>query len=426
MGILDKNREIKKTSNINMSGAEIKELSVDDVNFTNKNITVIKRTLDEIPLKSEEGTAAYCPLYSVFQYVGEDVKSPHYDTTGVIFKKNHIYQNTGNSTEGYIVWTNITSSVIDMRADNDDSDKTPELTEGEDNDIVVYYKEDNTYGKILTGICKKINGSWKKYTFGTFGENTKTKITVGKLELGSDISNKTPLQVLRAILIGDEDMSEFINVYGSLGQMFNAFDTVNPSQSFMVNSHITNNGTGRTIDNVKLYWTNPPSGEEILIEEASGGGLGEMTLTSDAVDKICETLGVEEKTNKAVYEALGEDVPVFNFKGVCTFTDDPDKEYGATTTITLSAPSYYGYGTSSTEIVIGKAATTLTYTGDLISPFYKYPAIFGTLTSITDTTGMDDYTKSFELTTEEINGITYNVYTKIVPSTHTNFSYVFI
>ena len=119
-------------------------------------------------------------------------------------------------------------------------------------------------------------------------------------------------------------------------------------------------------------------------------------------------------------------------------TDTEGMTATATKTITFIGNSYYGLIDSETgepnEALIKtlnknlKNTKKLVYSGittDWAKICYAYPSELGKLTSIMDKVNNFNYTTSFQLTTKQVDGISYNVYTLIDPTGADNVELTF-
>ena len=158
---------------------------------------------------------------------------------------------------------------------------------------------------------------------------------------------------------------------------------------------------------VKFSWTALRKNEDLVGKEGT-------TI-------LLDNIGVSGKSKEISYTPTKKEA----VEHILTIID-PISSVSTTLQVNSAYPSYYGVpGETPVEVLTGgKGYTVKNQTLNNQKLVYKYDASYGNLTSIKDSNGFD-YLNSYTLTTEEINGITYNVYTLTDPTTISDFNQIF-
>jgi len=165
---------------------------------------------------------------------------------------------------------------------------------------------------------------------------------------------------------------------------------------------VYNKNDGGNINSVKIYRDG--------VEISSGDNTRQITV--DGVNKTT-TFKLEISYTAGPIKDTTTGVP---------YPDTAIKEGTLTYELRITAvsASYYGVGLASTKLIKTTKAFTwnnITCINDVL--IYKYPKSFGKLTSIKDANNFE-YINSYTYTEEDINNVTYSVYTLTDPMTIEN------
>ena len=277
-----------------------------------------------------------------------------------------------------------------------DDGYSPTITEdaGNTDDIYKLVIADKN-GSITTPNLKG-GGSSDKFT-----RNDLTAVTVGGLNSGSSVKDKTTMEVLESILFPYQKPTVSFAISPST-TIYESRTTVS-SITFTINVTKKSND----IQSIKVY-----DGSTLLTTITSGvANGGTFTYTYSCNITSNTTLKVE--------------------------VSDGTSTVSATKSITFVYKSYYGFvadGTTVNETVIKalqnnvlKTSKALNYTGINCTDskiVYAYPQNQGLLSSILDGNGFD-YIDSYDCTNITVNGVNYNVYVMIDPTTLDGFTQKF-
>lgn len=194
--------------------------------------------------------------------------------------------------------------------------------------------------------------------------------------------------------------------------------TLNPST--LIYDEVSDSINSLTINATVAKKTNPIKKIEYFINNVSV--------------KVNETGVSSGGTFPYIYNTLINDDTVIKV----VVSDDVGLSTTATKTITFIGNSYYGLidadsGEPSAALVKTlnknlKTTKKFVYSGittNWAKVCYAYPAELGKLTSIMDKVNNFNYTSSFQLTTKEIDGISYYIYTLIDPTGADNVELTF-
>lgn len=228
-----------------------------------------------------------------------------------------------------------------------------------------------------------------------------TAVTVGGLNAGSSVKDKTTMEVLESILFPYQKPTVNFSISPST-LSYQSGDTIS-SLEFTVNA----TKKSENIQSIKIY-----DGSTLLTTITSGvanGGTFKYTYACNITTNT--TLKVE--------------------------VSDGTSTVSATKAITFANKSYYGFvadGTVIDEAVIKalqnsvvKTSKALTYNGITCEDskiVYAYPQNQGLLSSILDGSGFD-YIGDYTCETIVVDGVNYNVYTLSESITLDNFKQVF-
>ena len=273
---------------------------------------------------------------------------------------------------------------------------SPTITEdaGNTDDIYKLVIADKN-GSITTPNLKG-GGSSDKFT-----RDDLTAVTVGGLNSGSSVKNKTTMEVLESILFPYQKPTVSFTISPST-TIYESGTTVS-SIIFTINVTKKSND----IQSIKVY-----DGSTLLTTITSGvASGGTFTYTYSCNITSNTTLKVE--------------------------VSDGTSTVSATKNITFANKSYYGFvadGTTVNETVIKalqnnvlKTSKALNYTGINCTDskiVYAYPQNQGLLNSILDGSGFD-YIDSYDCTNITVDGVNYNVYVMIDPTTLDGFTQKF-
>ena len=223
----------------------------------------------------------------------------------------------------------------------------------------------------------------------TFEDGTVATKTIGGVSKAADLSGMSYFEVFKLMLTGSIDPA-----------------------NLSLNDITTLYKKGTTIDQLTVTATCKSTDVDLVKIEF---------LLDDTV-KYTKTLSGRSATATYIFENISSDCSI-----EVKLTLANGDTSSATRELKFINVSYYGIAGSLTEITLETKGTVLTFNyGDtLVQPIYKYPASYGLLTKITDESEVDDYTNSFEQSTETIDEVEYYVYKKIVASQHKNFKYWF-
>lgn len=273
---------------------------------------------------------------------------------------------------------------------------SPTITEdaGNTDDIYKLVIADKN-GSITTPNLKG-GGSSDKFT-----RNDLTAVTVGGLNSGSSVKDKTTMEVLESILFPYQKPTVSFAISPST-TIYESGTTVS-SITFTINVTKKSND----IQSIKVY-----DGSTLLTTITSGvatGGTFTYTYSCNITSNTTLKVEVSDGTSTA----------------------------SATKNITFGYKSYYGFvadGTTVNETVIKalqnnvlKTSKALNYTGINCTDskiVYAYPQNQGLLSSILDGNGFD-YIDSYDCTNITVNGVNYNVYVMIDPTTLDGFTQKF-
>ena len=273
-----------------------------------------------------------------------------------------------------------------------DDGYSPTITEdvGNTDDIYKLVIADKN-GSITTPNLKG-GGSSDKFT-----RDDLTAVTVGGLNSGSSVKDKTTMEVLESILFPYQKPTVSFAISPST-TIYESGTTVS-SITFTINAAKKSND----IQSIKVY-----DGSTLLTTITSGvanGGTFTYTYSCNITSNTTLKVEVSDGTSTA----------------------------SATKNITFGYKSYYGFvadGTTVNETVIKalqnnvlKTSKALNYTGiNCVDSkiVYAYPKSQGLLSSVLDGSGFD-YIDSYDCLTMTVNGEDYYVYVMIDPTTLDDF-----
>lgn len=262
------------------------------------------------------------------------------------------------------------------------------LTDDERKDKVYYVYDDNE--------GYEGSGNSDKFT-----RDDLTTVTVGGLNSGSSVKDKTTMEVLESIL----------------------FPYQKPTVSFTISPGTTIYESGTTVSSI--------------------------TFTINATKKSNDIQSIKVYDGSALLTTITSDVAnggTFTYSYSCSISSnttlkvevsDGTSTVSTTKNITFANKSYYGFvadGVTVDETVIKalqnsslKTSKALTYGGITCVDsriVYAYPQSQGLLSSILDGIGFD-YIDSYDYTNITIDGVNYNVYVMIDPTTLDGFTQKF-
>lgn len=230
-----------------------------------------------------------------------------------------------------------------------------------------------------------------------FDRTDLTAVTVGGLNSGSSVKNKTTKEVLESIL----------------------FPYQKPAVSFSISPNTTIYESGTTVSSIKFTISATKKSDIIQSIKVYDGSTLLTTITSDVANG--GTFTYTYSCNITSNTTLKVEV------------SDGTSTVSATKNITFANKSYYGFvanGTTVNETVIKalqnnvlKTSKALNYTGINCTDskiVYAYPQNQGLLSSILDGSGFD-YIDSYDCTNTTVDGVNYNVYVMIDPTTLDGF-----
>ena len=283
-----------------------------------------------------------------------------------------------------------TTNKISVPAGKDGVSPTIVEDSGNTDDIYKLVITDKN-GSITTPNLKG-GGSSDKFT-----RDDLTAVTVGGLNSGSSVKDKTTMEVLESILFPYQKPTVSFAISPST-TIYESGTTVS-SITFTINAVKKSND----IQSIKVY-----DGSTLLTTITSGvANGGTFTYTYSCNITSNTTLKVE--------------------------VSDGTSTTSATKNITFGYKSYYGFvadGTTVNETVIKalqnnvlKTSKALNYTGINCTDskiVYAYPKSQGLLSSVLDGSGFD-YIDSYDCLTMTVNGEDYYVYVMIDPTTLDDF-----
>lgn len=230
-----------------------------------------------------------------------------------------------------------------------------------------------------------------------FDRTDLTAVTVGGLNSGSSVKNKTTKEVLESIL----------------------FPYQKPAVSFSISPNTTIYESGTTVSSIKFTISATKKSDIIQSIKVYDGSTLLTTITSGVANG--GTFTYIYSCNITSNTTLKVEV------------SDGTSTVSATKNITFANKSYYGFvadGTIVNETVIKalqnnilKTSKALNYTGINCTDskiVYAYPQNQGLLSSILDGSGFD-YIDSYDCTNTTVDGVNYNVYIMIDPTTLDGF-----
>ena len=230
-----------------------------------------------------------------------------------------------------------------------------------------------------------------------FDRTDLTAVTVGGLNSGSSVKNKTTKEVLESIL----------------------FPYQKPAVSFSISPNTTVYENGTTVSSIKFTISAAKKSDIIQSIKVYDGSTLLTTITSGVANG--GTFTYTYSCNITSNTTLKVEV------------SDGTSTVSATKNITFANKSYYGFvadGTTVNETVIKalqnnvlKTSKALKYTGINCTNskiVYAYPQNQGLLSSILDGSGFD-YIDSYDCTNTTVDGVNYNVYVMIDPTTLDGF-----
>ena len=275
---------------------------------------------------------------------------------------------------------------------------SPIITENVNNTDDIYRLDITTdTGTIITPNLKG-GGSGSSEVFD---RTDLTAVTVGGLNSGSSVKNKTTKEVLESIL----------------------FPYQKPTVSFSISPNTTVYENGTTVSSIKF------------------------TISAAKKSDIIQSINIYDGTTLLTTITSGvANGGTFTYTYSCNITSnttlkvevsDGTSTVSATKNITFANKSYYGFvadGTTVNETVIKalqnnvlKTSKALKYTGINCTNskiVYAYPQNQGLLSSILDGSGFD-YINSYDCTNITVDGVNYNVYVMIDPTTLDGFTQKF-
>ena len=271
---------------------------------------------------------------------------------------------------------------------------SPIITENVNNTDDIYRLDITTdTGTIITPNLKG-GGSGSSEVFD---RTDLTAVTVGGLNSGSSVKNKTTKEVLESIL----------------------FPYQKPAVSFSISPNTTVYESGTTVSSIKFTISASKKSDIIQSIKVYDGSTLLTTITSGVANG--GTFTYTYSCNITSNTTLKVEV------------SDGTSTVSATKNITFANKSYYGFvadGTTVNETVIKalqnnvlKTSKALKYTGINCTNskiVYAYPQNQGLLSSILDGSGFD-YIDSYDCTNTTVDGVNYNVYVMIDPTTLDGF-----
>lgn len=271
---------------------------------------------------------------------------------------------------------------------------SPIITENVNNTDNIYRLDITTdTGTIITPNLKG-DGSG---SLEVFDRTDLTAVTVGGLNSGSSVKNKTTKEVLESIL----------------------FPYQKPAVSFSISPNTTIYERGTIVSSIKFTISATKKSDSIQSIKVYDGSTLLTTITSGVANG--GTFTYTYSCNITSNTTLKVEV------------SDGTSTVSATKNIIFANKSYYGFvadGTTINETVIKalqnnvlKTSKALNYTGINCTNskiVYAYPQNQGLLRSILDGNGFD-YINSYDCTNTTVDGVKYNVYVMIDPTTLDGF-----
>ena len=283
-----------------------------------------------------------------------------------------------------------------LKGDPGEDGFSPTITEDAGNTDDIYKLVITDKNGSITTPNLKGSGSSDKFT-----RDDLTAVTVGGLNSGSSVKDKTTMEVLESILFPYQKPTVSFAISPST-TIYESGTTVS-SITFTINVTKKSND----IQSIKVY-----DGSTLLTTITSGvanGGTFTYTYSCNITSNTTLKVEVSDGTSTA----------------------------SATKNITFGYKSYYGFvadGTTVNETVIKalqnnvlKTSKALNYTGINCTDskiVYAYPQNQGLLSSILDGNGFD-YIDSYDCTNITVNGVNYNVYVMIDTTTLDGFTQKF-
>ena len=275
---------------------------------------------------------------------------------------------------------------------------SPIITENVNNTDNIYRLDITTdTGTIITPNLKGGGSGGSE----VFDRTDLTAVTVGGLNSGSSVKNKTTKEVLESIL----------------------FPYQKPTVSFSISPNKTVYESGTTVSSIKFTISATKKSDIIQSIKVYDGSTLLTTITSGVASG--GTFTYTYSCNITSNTTLKVEV------------SDGTSTVSATKNITFANKSYYGFvadGTTVNETVIKalqnnvlKTSKGLNYTGINCTDskiVYAYPQNQGLLSSILDGSGFD-YIDSYDCTNITVDGVNYNVYIMIDPTTLDGFTQKF-
>ena len=277
-----------------------------------------------------------------------------------------------------------------------DDGYSPTITEDADNTDDIYKLVIADKNGSITTPNLKGGGSSDKFT-----RDDLTAVTVGGLNSGSSVKDKTTKEVLESILFPYQKPT----VSFAISPSTTIYESGTTVSSIIFTINVTKKSND--IQSIKVY-----DGSTLLTTITSGvanGGTFTYTYSCNITSNTTLKVEVSDGTSTA----------------------------SATKNITFGYKSYYGFvadGTTVNETVIKalqnnvlKTSKALNYTGISCTDskiVYAYPQNQGLLSSILDGSGFD-YIDSYDCTNTTVDGVNYNVYVMIDPTTLDGFTQKF-
>lgn len=408
-----KDKTINYFSDISLNNSQIFDSKINEDNYSNKNICTIKTTTPP--------TATEDLLNATFLYIGETTNNYKNNTLYICKKEGEEYKwseigklggdgvktatelptaSADNLGSVYLV-----NKVFYQCVEKDGSyefaklgyidEWVEELADGTLKPSIAKNGLGELKNVELTEIVEKndilnYNGLNWVNSSNMFAKGTTTKTGVGGIAKNADIGEMTPLEILNLMLVGELD-----------------------AEALTLNEITTTYAKGTTIETLAVTATC----------RSEGDNLAYISWYKGTEEVHRDTLTGTFAEVEYAYENIDDDIEL---KAILTLASGITSE--ASRKISFVYPSYYGkYGDADfSQLLQQQKACIINYNYEgMVQPVYKYPSSYGELTLITDESGVDDYTNSFTRTMETINDISYYVYTKSVPSVHTNFKYWF-
>lgn len=276
---------------------------------------------------------------------------------------------------------------------------SPTITENADNTDKIYKLDITTADTTFT--TPNLKGADGTGGSEVFDRTDLTAVTVGGLNSGSSVKNKTTKEVLESIL----------------------FPYQKPTVSFSIAPNTTVYEAGTTASSVKFTISATKKSDIIQSIKVYDGSTLLTTITSGVASggTFTYTYSCNISSNTTLKVEVSDGTSIVS----------------ATKSITFANKSYYGFvtdGTTVNETVIKalqnnvlKTSKALNYTGINCTDskiVYAYPQNQGLISSILDGSGFD-YIDSYDCTNITVDGVNYNVYVMIDPTTLDGFTQKF-